>query len=162
MRPDDGVCSDWFDVQQRLRQGCVVSPLLLNIFFAAVLTVVIERFSEDTVSLAELAHLKEPPTSMGPKPAMYYVRRAVWGILYVGDACIASRSPKGLAKMIEVIVEVCRIFALTMSAKNTEIMCLHRVNRGRWCKSKRPGKSTSRCNPSPTWGRRYRYPEHIR
>ena len=40
------------------------------------------------------------------------------------DACIVSRSPQGLAKMMEVIVEVCRAFALTVSAKKTETMCM--------------------------------------
>ena len=40
------------------------------------------------------------------------------------DACIVSRSPQGLAKMMEVIVEVCRAFALTASAKKTETMCM--------------------------------------
>ena len=38
--------------------------------------------------------------------------------------CIVSRSPQGLAKLMEVIVEVCRAFALTVSAKKTEIMCM--------------------------------------
>ena len=55
---------------------------------------------------------------------MDYVRRAVWGMLYADDACIVSRSPQGLAKMMEVIVEVCRAFALTVSAKKTETMCM--------------------------------------
>ena len=63
-------------------------------------------------------------TSMRPEPAMDYVRRAVWGMLYADDACIVSRSPQGLAKMMEVIVEVCRAFALTVSEKKTEIMCM--------------------------------------
>ena len=124
MRPDDGVCSDWFEVEQGLRQGCVLSPVLYNIVFAAVLNVVLQRFSEEPTILAELVHLKEPSTSMGPEPAMDYVHRAVWGMLYADDACIASRSPQGLAKMMEVIAEVCQAFASTVSAKKTETMCM--------------------------------------
>ena len=64
-------------MEQGLRQECVPSPLLFNIFFAAVLTVVLQRFSEDMAILAELMHLKAPPTSMGPEPAIDYIRRAV-------------------------------------------------------------------------------------
>ena len=64
----------------------MLSPLLFNIFFAAVLTVVLQIFSEEPAILAELVHLKEPPTSMGPEPVMHYVRRTVWGMLYADDA----------------------------------------------------------------------------
>ena len=45
-------------------------------------------------------------------------------MLYADDPCIVSRSPQGLAKMKEAIVEVCRAFALTVSAKKTEKMCM--------------------------------------
>ena len=51
--------------------------LLFDIFFAAVLNVVLQSFSGDPAILTELVHLKEPSTSMGPEPAMNYVRRAV-------------------------------------------------------------------------------------
>ena len=71
------------------------------------LTVVLQKFSEEPAILAEMVHLKEQPTSMGPESAMDYVRRAVWGMLYADEACIVSRSAPGLAKMMEVIVEVC-------------------------------------------------------
>ena len=50
----------------------------------------LQRFSEDLAILAELVHLKELPTSMGPEPATDYVRRAVWGMLYADDACTVS------------------------------------------------------------------------
>ena len=76
---------------------------------------------------AELVHLKEPPTSMGAEPAMDYVCRAMWGMLYADAANIVPRSPQELAKVMEVIVDVWRAFALTVSAKKTD-------------------------NPSPTWG----------
>ena len=46
----------------------------------AVLTVVLRRFSEDTVILAELVYLKEPPTPMGQEPAAYYVHRAGYAV----------------------------------------------------------------------------------
>ena len=55
---------------------------------------------------------------------MDYVRRAVWDMLYADGACTVSRSPQGLAKMMEVIVEVCRAFALTVPAKKTDTICM--------------------------------------
>ena len=38
VQSDDGVCSEWFEIAQGPCQGSVFSPLLFNIFFAAVLS----------------------------------------------------------------------------------------------------------------------------
>ena len=73
----------------------MLSPLLFNIFCAAILSIVVQRFSEEPAILAELVHLKGPSTSVGPEPAMDYVRRAVWGMLFADDACTVRDRSRG-------------------------------------------------------------------
>ena len=47
------------------------------------------------------------------------VRRAVWFMMSADDAGIVSRSVKGLAKMMTVIVTVFEVGGLTVSEKKT-------------------------------------------
>ena len=61
---------------------------------------------------------------MGSKPDMDYVHRGEWDMLYGNGVCIVLRSPQGLTKMMDIIVEVCRAFTLAVSAKKTETMCM--------------------------------------
>ena len=99
----------------------MLAPLLFNIFFAAMLLIALQRFSEDVDILADLVHLKQSG-KVGPETALECVRRAVWGMLYADDACIMSQSPRGLELMMAVIAEVCGAFGLTVSEKKTETM----------------------------------------
>ena len=107
VRTDDGEQSEWFDVTQRLRQGCVLSPLLSNVFFASAIHAVLVRFSEDPNILKDLVHLEEGLGGNGVEVGpLACVRRSVWGMLYADDAGIVSKSAEGLAKMMTVIVTV--------------------------------------------------------
>ena len=86
MRNEDVRCSEWFEVTQGLRQRCVLSPLLFSVFFAAILLVALKIFSKDAGILADLIHLQEQSSKVGPGTALECVQRAIWGMLYADYA----------------------------------------------------------------------------
>ena len=59
VRLDDRVYSRWFAVEQGVRRGCVLAPLLFNIFFAAVINVASTRFKADKGIMDALVHLRK-------------------------------------------------------------------------------------------------------
>ena len=59
VRLDDGECPDKFDVGQVVRQGCVLAPLLFNMFFTTVLRVAEKRFLADAAITDNMVHLQQ-------------------------------------------------------------------------------------------------------
>ena len=123
VRMDDGELSDWFEVTQGLRQGCVLCTLLFNIFFAAATEVVLVRFSEDDTILKDLVYLEEE-AGVGAGTPLERARRAVWGMLYADDAGVVSRSQEVLTRMMTTSMEVFGEFGLTVSEKKTETLLM--------------------------------------
>ena len=84
------------------------------------------RFSENTDILADLGHLQERQSKVGPETALECARCATWEIpvLYADDACIVSRSPRGLERIMPVFTEVFSSFDLNISEGKTETTCM--------------------------------------
>lgn len=53
-------CWEWFNMEQCLRKGCVLAPLLFSISFIAVLIIFLLRFREDPEILADVERIREP------------------------------------------------------------------------------------------------------
>ena len=108
-------------MEQGLRQGFVLAPLLFNIFFAAVIHVVLTRVEADKDIMDALVSPRKKPGASGrtardPAPAT-----SLWVMLYADDAAVVSQSPEQLRMIMVVIVTVCEAFVLTVSEAKTEI-----------------------------------------
>ena len=65
VRLDDRVGSGWFAVEHGLRQGCVLTPFLFSIFFAAAINVASTLFKADKGIIDALVHLRKKMAAEG-------------------------------------------------------------------------------------------------
>ena len=79
---DDGNFLARLNVCQGFRQGCVLSLHLLNIFFAAIIIVVLQRFAADPVIASDFVYVNDAPKGEGSRPreegTLEMVRQAAW------------------------------------------------------------------------------------
>ena len=105
VRLDGGRVSEWFEVGEGLRQGCVLAPILFNIFFTAVLNTAEERLRSDPQVEADLVSTRS--TRLAVRDGEETTRTSsIWSMLYADDAVVVSKSPARLAKMMTAVVEV--------------------------------------------------------
>ena len=105
------------------RRYCSISSL------RRVVIVVLQRFAEDPLIVPDMVYLDDAPKGKDGRPreegTLKMVRRVVWGMMYYADdAGVVLTSPRGLTRMMHVIVVAYQEFVLTVSEKKTETMHL--------------------------------------
>ena len=87
------------------------------------LTVLAEAANDDLQQyLAGVRYQRDTPVVSALCPILLFMEYHDDGILYVDDACIVSRSPRGLDQMMAVFVEVFGALCLTVSESKIETM----------------------------------------
>ena len=85
VRVDDRVCSGWFAVEQGLRHGCVLAPLLFHIFFAAVINVASRRLKVNRGIMDALVHLRKKKGAGGTTAGEPVLATPLWNMFYAAE-----------------------------------------------------------------------------
>ena len=90
---------------------------------------VLQWFAADPPIVSDLVYLDDARQKVrmagpGMKGTLEVVRRVVWGMMYADDAGVVSISPRGLTRMIDIIIVACQEFGLTVSEKKTDAIHL--------------------------------------
>jgi hypothetical protein len=101
----EGECSEYFEVGTGLRQGCVMSPTLFNIYMDRMMRKVVEGNAGGGLELGE-----ERLTDLD----------------FADDVALLADSWMALALMLERMEAVTQDYGINISTKKTEVMCVRR------------------------------------
>ena len=124
----NGKFSEQFILERGLKQGSVISPLLFNIFFGAIIQEVMRRLKLKGVggitlkfkiggNIFDLNELKR-------KADIQNIR--ITDLLFADDAEFIANSQEELQCMVDVFVEVSEVFGQELAIKKTEVMVVSR------------------------------------
>ncbi|KAI8511348.1 hypothetical protein Bbelb_104480 [Branchiostoma belcheri] len=116
----DGATSDFFDIKNGVKQGCVMAPTLFSIYFAVLLRYAFKG-NQDGVyirsrtdgSLFNLARLRARSKT---------VESLCRELLFADDAALTAHKESALQGLLDSLARACDLFCLTISVKKTEVM----------------------------------------
>ena len=129
----DGKVGEWFEVVLGLRQGCVIAPLLFNIFFACVVKLtellIAKGNVDESVAGVAISHLETGHmwTSTSDRKVKKHQHRnllsSIWIALFADDASLMTQGGQvELQRMMSAFHQACNAFGLTVSVPKTVVM----------------------------------------
>lgn len=116
-----GVVSEWFDVHGGVRQGCVIAPLLFNVYMDFVVRQAMAQMPEGCgVKLAYNANGKLQRDVGGSGGSLELLSV----LLYADDMVLLSPSREELTVMLQAMDKVAASLGLRINASKTEILSI--------------------------------------
>jgi hypothetical protein len=112
---------EWFDVRTGVRQGCVIAPLLFNMFMDLVVRAAADKMP-DGCGVRMAFRADGEVFSAGPGQGEGRSEWFLRVLLYADDLVLLSHDPGELVQMLHVLDATCREFGLTINASKTELM----------------------------------------
>ncbi len=114
---------EWFEVRTGVRQGCVIAPLLFNMFMDLVVRAAAAKMP-DACGVRMAFRADGEVFSTGPGSGQDSTEWFLRLLLYADDLVLLSHDPQELVQMLQVLDATCREFGLTINASKTELMSM--------------------------------------
>jgi hypothetical protein len=117
---ENGQTSEPFNVSNGTKQGCVLAPLLFNIFFAMMLYVAFKDCSKGIP--IEFRTDCDPFNTRRLQARTKTLKEVVRELLYADDCALTSHTLEEAQELLDLFSSSAKRFGLTISLKKTEVM----------------------------------------
>jgi hypothetical protein len=122
----NGTLGSWFDVARGVRQGCVLAPLLFNVF----IDFVARKAMQDTLQADPECGIHFAYTRNGQewldaeRAGEPMSMRRVAMLLYADDMVLMCRTREGLQRFLSVLDATCTSMGMAVNAGKTKVLCM--------------------------------------
>lgn len=102
----DNEMSRHVNIRRGVRQGCIISPILFNLYSEFMITEALENES-----------------------GIRFSGRKVTNLRYADDAVLIAESPEELQRMMDKLNEVCKEYGMAINVKKTKVMVVNGTGR---------------------------------
>ncbi|PFX12093.1 RNA-directed DNA polymerase from mobile element jockey [Stylophora pistillata] len=115
-----GEASEPFEITNCVKQGCVLAPVLFNLFFACVLSHAVKDIEDGVYIRNRLVGSLFDPRRLNAKTQS--IEKLILEALFTDDCALMAHSESTLQLTVDKFAEASRLFGLTISLGKTEVL----------------------------------------